>query len=134
MRTHLFSAVAALKIGNDILFNEEGVSVDRITGHGGFFKTPGVGQRIMAAALNVPVTCMETAGEGGPWGMALLAAYMKTKSDGESLGDFLENRVFKGESGGTLSPDIADVNGFNDFMRSYNAGIAAERAAVDGLK
>ena len=66
--------------------------------------------------------------------MALLAAYMKTKSDGESLGDFLENRVFKGESGETLSPDIADVNGFNDFMRSYNAGLAAERAAVDGLK
>lgn len=134
MRTHLYSAVAALKIGNDILFNEEGVTVDRITGHGGFFKTPGVGQRIMAAALNVPVTCMETAGEGGPWGMALLAAYMQLKADGETLGDFLENRVFKGESGETVAPDIADINGFNKFMKAYNSGIAAQRAAVDGIK
>ncbi len=134
MRTHLFSALAALKIGNDILFNEEHVAVDRITGHGGFFKTPGVGQKIMAAALNVPVTCMETAGEGGPWGMALLAAYMVQKNDGESLGDFLENRVFKGESGTTMDPDGSDINGFNRFMERYKKTLPAERAAVDNLK
>ncbi len=134
MRTHLFSSLAALKMGNDILFNEEGVSVDRITGHGGFFKTPGVGQRIMAAALNVPVTCMETAGEGGPWGMALLAAYMLQKSDGESLGEFLENRVFRGEKGNTVQPNLSDLNGFNTFIARYKDGIAAERAAVDNYR
>ena len=134
MRTHLFSALAALKIGNDILFGEEGVAVDRITGHGGFFKTPGVGQKIMAAALNAPVTCMETAGEGGPWGMALLAAYAMQKEDGESLPDFLDNKVFGQESGETVRPEISDVNGFNKFIARYKAGIAAERAAVDGLK
>ena len=134
MRTHLFSALGALKIGNDILFKEENVAVDRITGHGGFFKTPGVGQKIMAAALDVPVTCMETAGEGGPWGMALLAAYMLQRESGESLGDFLENKVFKGEAGTTMEPDVADVNGFNRFMDRYKKTLPAERAAVDNLK
>ncbi|MCR5595166.1 MAG: FGGY-family carbohydrate kinase [Lachnospiraceae bacterium] len=134
MRTHLFSALAALKIGNDILFKEENVGVDRITGHGGFFKTPGVGQKIMAAALGAPVTCMETAGEGGPWGMALLAAYMMQKQDNETLGDFLENKVFKGESGTTVTPDIADTNGFSRFMKNYNLGLSAQRAAVDNIK
>ena len=134
MRTHLYSALAALKIGNDILFNEEKVGVDRITGHGGFFKTPIVGQRIMAAALNAPVTCMETAGEGGPWGMALLAAYMMKKDSAGTLGDFLENEVFKGESGETVSPVASDVSGFERFMNGYQAGLPAQRAAVDSLK
>ena len=134
MRTHLFSAVGALKIGNDILFDKEDVRVDRITGHGGFFKTPGVGQRIMAAALGVPVTCMETAGEGGPWGMALLAAYMSLKADGESLSDFLDNKVFKGAEGTTMKPDVTDVNGFKRYMDRYRACLPSERAAVDNLK
>lgn len=134
IRTHLFSAVGALKIGNDILFDQEDVKVDRITGHGGFFKTPVVGQKIMAAALGVPVTCMETAGEGGPWGMALLAAFMSLKNDGEKLDKFLDNRVFKGAEGSTIKPEDRDVNGFNRYMERYRACLPSERAAVDNLK
>ena len=134
MRTHLYAALGVLKTGNDILFKEEGVKLDRITGHGGLFKTKGVGQRIMAAALNVPVTCMETAGEGGPWGMALLAAYMMQKEEGESLGEFLENKVFKDEAGETIAPDMKDVVGFDRFIERYTAGLAIERAAVENLK
>jgi len=134
MRTHLYAALGVLKTGNDILFKEEGVKLDRITGHGGLFKTKGVGQRIMAAALNVPVTCMETAGEGGPWGMALLAAYMMQKEEGESLGDFLENKVFKDEAGDTIAPDMKDVVGFDKFIETYTEGLAIERAAVEHIK
>lgn len=134
MRVHLFTALGALKTGNDILFKEEGVELDRITGHGGLFKTKGVGQKVMAAALNVPVTCMETAGEGGPWGMALLAAYMIQKQAGETLGDFLENKVFKGAEGETISPVLSDVAGFDTFIKRYAEGCAIERAAVDHLK
>ena len=105
MRVHIYSAMATLKIGMDILMKEEKVEVDRLTGHGGFFKTKGVGQNLMASAFHTPVTVMETAGEGGAWGIALLAAYRKEKKAGESLAEYLENRVFAGQKGETVDPD-----------------------------
>ena len=133
MRVHLFTALGALKTGLDILFREEGVEADEVLGHGGLFKTKGVGQRIMAAAMDVPVTVMETAGEGGAWGIALLASYMKNKSEGESLGDYLSAHVFAGETGETLKPDEADVKSFDAFLARYTEGLAIERAAVEHL-
>ena len=105
MRVHLFSALATLKIGMDILFEEEQVKIDRVLGHGGFFKTEEVGQKIMAAALNVPVSVMETSGEGGAWGIALLAAYMLRKQQNEPLEAYLSNRVFAGDKSITIAPD-----------------------------
>ncbi len=134
MRVHLYTALGALKTGLDILFKEEGVEADEVMGHGGLFKTKGVGQSIMAAAMDVPVTVMETAGEGGAWGIALLAAYMKEKKEGESLGDYLNNRVFAGEKGETLAPDPEDVKGFDVFLARYTEGLAIEHAAVEHLK
>ena len=134
MRTHLFSSLGALKIGMDILFEQEQVKIDQILGHGGFFKTQEVGQRIMAAAMNVPVSVMETAGEGGAWGIALLAAYMLYKTANEPLEDYLSNQVFAGENGTTIVPDPADVEGFTAFMARYKKGLVIERAAVDALK
>ncbi len=134
MRVHLFSALGALKIGLDILFEQEQVKIDKILGHGGFFKTKGVGQKFMAAAVNVPVSVMETAGEGGAWGIALLAAYMIQKAGNEPLEAYLSNKVFAGENGTTISPDQKDVDGFAAFMERYKKGLAIERAAVDWLK
>ncbi len=134
MRVHLFSALGALKIGLDILFEQEKVKIDRVLGHGGFFKTREVGQKIMAAAMNVPVSVMETAGEGGAWGIALLAAYMLRKAAHEPLGDYLAQKVFAGENGATIAPDPADVAGFVAFMESYKKGLIIERTAVDVLK
>lgn len=133
MRANLFSALGALTIGLDILFEVEKVKIDRIFGHGGFFKTKGVGQRIMAAALNVPVSVMETAGEGGAWGMALLAAYLKFRSNAETIDSFLNLRVFSGEKSITVEPDPLDVAGFEEFMVRYKAGLAVERKAVEVL-
>ena len=133
MRVHLFSALGALKIGLDILFEQEQVKVDQVLGHGGFFKTKEVGQKIMAAAMNVPVSVMETAGEGGAWGIALLASYMIHKAANEPLEAYLSNRVFTGENGTTIAPDPADVAGFAAFMERYKKGLVIERAAVDGL-
>ena len=134
MRMHLFSALGALKIGLDILFEQEQVRIDQILGHGGFFKTKDVGQRIMAAAMNVPVSVMETAGEGGAWGIALLAAYMLYKAENEPLEDYLSTKVFAGENGTTIAPDPSDVDGFARFMERYKRGLVIERAAVDGLR
>ncbi len=134
MRTHLYTALGALKIGLDILLKEEGVKVDKITGHGGLFKTKGVGQRIMAAAMDAPVTVMDTAGEGGAWGMAVLASYMIHKESGESLDDYLDNKVFAGQQGSTIAPDKSDVEGFDKFIERYKAGLPVERAAVDSIK
>lgn len=134
MRVNLFTALGAIKVGNDILAKEN-VKIDRITGHGGLFKTPVVGQKVLAAALNAPVSVMETAGEGGAWGMALLASYMLNKAEGESLGDFLESKVFNGNTGSTIDPDPADVAGFDAFIQNgYLAGLPIERAAVESLK
>jgi len=134
MRVHLFSALGTLKIGMDILFEQEKVKLDQLLGHGGFFKTKEVGQRIMAAAMNVPVSVMETAGEGGAWGIALLAFYMLDKAENEPLEDYLSNEVFAGENGITIAPDAKDVDGFALFMERYKKGLGIERAAVEGLK
>ena len=134
MRTHLYTSLGALKIGLDILLKEEGVKVDSITGHGGLFKTKGVGQRFLAAAMDAPITVMDTAGEGGAWGMAVLASYMIHKGEGETLDDYLNNRVFAGQSGSTMEPDKNDVKGFDEFIERYKAGLAVERAAVDSYE
>ena len=134
MRTHLYAALAAMRIGLDILFNQESVKIDELLGHGGLFKTEGVGQRIMAAAVNAPVSVMKTAGEGGAWGMAVLAAYMADKTDGETLDDYLNQKVFTGQDKTTLKPDPKDVDGYNAFIARYLEGVAIERAAVNCLK
>ena len=133
MRVHLFTALGALKTGLDILLKEEGVQVDEMLGHGGLFKTKGVGQRIMAAAINASVSVMETAGEGGAWGMALLASYMLHKEDGETLSAFLEKKVFAGQKGSKEAPRKEDVEGFDKFMVRYAKGLAIEKAAVENL-
>jgi len=134
MRTHLFSSLGALKIGMDILFEQEKVKLDQLLGHGGFFKTESVGQKTMAAAMNVPVSVMETAGEGGAWGIALLASYMLNKKDDEPLETYLSDKVFAGEKGTTVTPDEKDVEGFTIFMERYKKGLVIERTAVDSLK
>ncbi|MGA7394642.1 MAG: FGGY-family carbohydrate kinase [Terrimicrobiaceae bacterium] len=134
MRTHLFSALGALKIGLDILFEQEQVKIDKVLGHGGFFKTEEVGQKMMAAAMNVPVSVMETAGEGGAWGIALLASYMLRKEEKQPLEAYLSDRVFAADKSTTIAPDQRDVLGFAAFMERYKEGLAIERAAVDALK
>ena len=133
MRTHLLSALATLKIGMDILTQTEQVQIDKLCGHGGFFKTPEIGQRMLSAAVNAPVTVMETAGEGGPYGMALLAAYMLWRGEGESLADYLDNKVFAGAKTSTLTADRADVDGFNAFLERYKKALSVERTAVEVL-
>lgn len=133
MRSHLFTALGALKIGMDILLKEEGVEIDSLLGHGGLFKTKGVGQSILAAAVNAPVSVMETAGEGGPWGMALLASYMIRREEQESLEDYLANKVFADSKGTSMNPDPQDVAGFEEFIERYKKGIAVEQAAVTAL-
>jgi sugar (pentulose or hexulose) kinase len=134
MRVHLFSALGALKIGMDILFVQEQVKIDQILGHGGFFKTREVGQKFMAAAMNVPVSVMATAGEGGAWGMALLASYLLHKSANEPLEAYLSDKVFVGEAITTFAPDPVDVEGFTAFMERYKKGLTIERTAVAGLR
>lgn len=131
MRAHLYGSVAVLKIGNDILFDKEHVEVDRLTAHGGLFKTPGVGQRVLAAALNSPISVMETAGEGGAWGIALLAGYVVSNPDGLSLADYLQNVVFKGNAGMEIQPTVEDVEGFNRYISNYIANLPVEKAAVE---
>jgi sugar (pentulose or hexulose) kinase len=133
MRTHLLSALATLKIGLDILTGTEHVAIDRLNGHGGFFKTPGVGQRLLSAAVGAPVTVMETAGEGGPYGMALLAAYMLWKGEGESLEDYLDNRVFADARSVTLTADPADIEGFSAFLERYRKALPLEMLAPEVL-
>ncbi len=131
-KAQLYATMSTLKIGMDILA-EEGVAIDSLTGHGGLFKTPVVGQSYLAAACGAPVTCMETAGEGGPYGMALLAAYMLRKAEGERLEDFLGKRVFAGSAGTTVQPSAALAEGFNTYIRRYKALLEVERAAVEYL-
>ena len=134
MRAHLFTSLGALKTGLDILLKEENVQVDEILGHGGLFKTKGVGQSILAAAIDAPVSVMATAGEGGAWGIALLASYMINKDAEESLAAFLDTKVFAGQKGEKLEPVEKDVKGFDAFMKRYSAGLAIERAAVESLQ
>ncbi len=133
MRANLYSSLSTLKIGLDLLLKNEDVKVDKIMGHGGLFKTKGVAQGMLAAAMNSPVSVMETAGEGGPWGMAILASYLVHKQDGQPLDDFLEKSVFADCEGIEMQPDPADVAGFDAFIESYKAGLAAEKAAVESI-
>lgn len=133
MRAHLYAALGALKIGLDILLKEEGVQLDELLGHGGFFKTKEVGQRIMAAAANVPVSVMETAGEGGAWGIALLASYLIHKSEEETLEDYLSSKVFAGKQGMKVAPVPSEVEGFETFIQRYRKGLTIERAAVQNI-
>ena len=128
MRAQLNGAIATLVIGMQMLRDEEDVESDMLLGHGGFFKTAGVGQQILANALNVPITAMETAGEGGPWGMALLAAYMVRKAEGESMEDYLKNRVFADAKSFSVNPESAGVAGFQKYLERYKAALAAEKA------
>ena len=130
MRSQLYGAVGVLKIGNDVLFREEGVGVDRITGHGGFFKTPVAGQKVLAAALGSPISVMETAGEGGPWGMALLASYMIDGS-GETLPDYLDGHVFADAKVTVVEPSGEDIEGFNVWLEKYRRGLSVEHKAVE---
>ena len=130
MRANLFTALGALKVGMDILLKEEHVEIDTMLGHGGLFKTKGVGQQILADAVNAPVSVMSTAGEGGAWGIALLAAYRKNKTEGESLASYLEEQVFAKEESVQIAPDPKDVEGFEAFMNRYKEGLEIERAAV----
>ncbi len=134
IRSNLYATVTVLKLGNDILFKEEKVKVDRITGHGGLFKTKGVGQRILAAALNSPISVMETAGEGGAWGIALLAGYVVNNKENLNLADYLEKVVFGGNTGEEIAPTPEEVEGFNKYIEVYKAGLAIEQAAVNNKK
>lgn len=132
MRTQLMSALATLKIGMDILTERENVKIDKLYGHGGFFKTPEVGQRILSAAVNAPVSVMETAGEGGPYGMALLASFMLNKS-GETLEDFLDKKVFAAAQISTLTAREDEIEGFSAFLEIYKKALSVERTAVEVL-
>jgi len=132
VRAHLYSALGAMRTGLDILTDREKVKVNEIRGHGGFFKVDEVGQRVMAAATGVPVRVQETAGEGGAWGMAILAAYMQYATDGQDLPGFLAE-IFSGTESRVVDPVPAEVAGFNRYFERYTAGLAIERAAVDVL-
>jgi sugar (pentulose or hexulose) kinase len=131
MRTHLFSALATLRIGMDVLQKAEGVRLDRMFAHGGMFKTAGVAQRFLAAAIDTPVSVGEVAAEGGAWGIAVLAAFAARRSPDQSLADYLDTAVFTGATLQTVEPDPIDVAGFDTFMRRYVAALPVERAAVD---
>lgn len=133
IRALLFSTMGALKLGMDILTEKEHVKLDQLLGHGGLFKTEGVGQKLMAAALNVPVAVMASAGEGGAWGIALLAAYMARRGDGETLEAFLAQKVFADDKGVRVEPDAKDIQGFAAFMERYEKGLPIARAAVEHL-
>lgn len=134
MRVHLLTSLGALKTGLDILLKQEGVKVDEIFGHGGLFKTKGVGQKLLAAAMDAPVSVMETAGEGGAWGIALLAAYMINKGSNETLEAYLSQKIFADMKGSKMEPDAKDVAGFDEFIARYTKGLPIERAAVDFLR
>ncbi len=134
IRVHLYGSIGVLKIGNDILLKEENIKIDRITGHGGLFRTKGVGQRILAAALNSPISVMETAGEGGAWGIALLASYVVNNGQKLTLPDFLDKKVFAGNTGTEIAPTPEDVEGFNEYIKAYKSGLDIEKKAVEVKK
>ena len=134
MRTHLYAALGALKIGMDILVKEEKIQIDKILGHGGLFKTPGVGQRIMAAAMQASVSVMETAREGGAWGIALLAAYEVLREEDETLESYLADKVFAGNEGVRMEPDAGDVAGFEKFIERFKNGLSIEQEAIRKMR
>ena len=131
MRTNLYTCLGAMRVGLNLLFEKENVKVDRLLGHGGLFKTKGVGQQILADAVNAPVSVMSTAGEGGAWGIALLASYLVNKEEGETLEAFLDNKVFADQESSTLDPKPEGVAGFNAFMERYMKGLSIEKEAVE---
>ena len=133
IRAQLFTALGALRTGMDILFDKEGVKIDTLTGHGGFFKTAEVGLSVMSAALHTPVSALETAGEGGPWGMAVLTSYL-VNGNGESLDSWLEKKVFASSKKTTVEPKVEDVEGFNKFFARYTKGLAIEKAAIENIE
>ncbi len=133
MRSHLYTSLGAVKLGLDILIRDEEVKIDRLTGHGGFFKTKGVGQRYLAAAVPAPVTVMDTASEGGAWGIALLAGYRIWKEEKETLGEYLNSRIFTQLSGETIEPCEEDMKGFETFMSRYKAGLSVEKQAIQAM-
>lgn len=134
MKAHLYTSLGAVKIGLDILTEEEKVKVDRVMGHGGFFKTKGVGQRYLAAAFGAPVTVMDTASEGGAWGIALLAAYLAGPAKKMSLEEYLDREIFSDLSGETLVPESEEIKGFDVFMEHYKAGLAIEKSAIEHMR
>lgn len=130
-RAQIYSAMATLKIGMEILENEN-VKIDCLMGHGGLFKTPVVGQKLMAGAMNSPVSVMETAGEGGAWGCAVLARYA-VDHNGESLEDYLNSKVFSKCKSSTIEPDAEDVKGFEEYMKLYKAALPVQKSAYENL-
>ena len=134
MRSQLYGTMATLRLGMNILFDKENVQIEKLLGHGGLFKTPVVGQKLMAGALNTPVAVMETAGEGGAWGIALLASYMVNKSADESLESYLDNKVFADYKASVIEPDKTDVDGFNEYIKRYSLAVAVEKSAIANLK
>ena len=134
MIMHLYSAFGALQIGMKILREEEQVHIDKVLGHGGIFKTEGVAQGILATAMETPVSLMETAGEGGAWGIALLADYLNYANQGQDLATYLDQQVFAGNEGTEVAPSPEDVKGFEAFAKRYAQGLPIEKAAVDFLK
>jgi sugar (pentulose or hexulose) kinase len=133
MRAHLFSSLATLRIGMDLLLNRENVSLERMYAHGGLFKTRGVGQRMLAAALRTPVSVGDLAGEGGAWGMALLADYACRRRPEQSLDDYINATAFANALVETVKPEAADVAGFDEYMVRFGEGLAVERAAISAL-
>lgn len=134
MKSQIYSALATLKIGMDLLTEKEKVQVDKIIGHGGFFKTKNVGQQAMADALKTPVTVMDTASEGGSWGIAVLAKYLLRKDEFYSLEDFLQDSVFSDTRSETLSPSVEGISSFNKYMEKFEAVLEIEQTAIKQLK
>lgn len=134
MRSNLYSSLGAVRLGMDILTEQEHVKIDKLLGHGGLFKTPIVGQTIMADALKTPVWVMDTAGEGGAWGIAVLANYLINNHDNESLPDYLDNKVFKDSAGSKICPTNEGVTGFNSYMKNYVSCLSVQKAATQALK
>ena len=132
MRAQLYSAVATLKIGMELLTEGESVKLDRLMGHGGLFKTPEAGQKIMAAAIGVPVSVMENAGEGGAWGIALLAEYMLS-GEGMTLAQYMEQNVFTDMPIIEKDPAPADIAGFTAYMHAYQGLLAVEETAIQAV-
>ena len=134
MKAHIYGSLAIVKMGLDILKND-GVEIDRILGQGGFFKTREVGQRALAAAVGTPVTVMETASEGGAWAIALLASYMAERAAGcdLSLAEYLDQKIFAGMTGVTVTPTKEEIDGFDRFMKQYKQGLEVEKAAVNAI-
>lgn len=134
MRVHLYTAFAAMKIGVDILIQQEKVEISQILGHGGIFKTKNVVQKILASALNVPIATMQTASEGGSWGIALLANYLNEHQKGVSLDDYLNQQIFNSTSVSVVEPDAEISTGYNTFMQRYKKGLGIVKEAVLAFK